>query len=225
MSKVLARCVALPKLSRFSWLMGLYAENHARLQRLFAPADLACGAYVSSIGDGLDQLGGVDCKDQWVYGGIKDTSRKPAFRIARVRIAPQGGVEELPDVTGIQWVPNPRYPVLHTRHDHLDEPFGANRWWWDLDGSHRRIGQWGLETCHAAWQGNGEHLLLGDGLARGRRWNEPAPGTWPVRLSMFDHFESFSRGVVETRDVAYFACLVLFAAVSRLCHDQIRRWR
>ena len=54
MSKVLARCVPLPKLSRFGWLMGLYAENHARLQRLFEPADLACGGYVSSIGDGLD---------------------------------------------------------------------------------------------------------------------------------------------------------------------------
>jgi uncharacterized protein YqiB (DUF1249 family) len=54
MSRVLARRVPLPKLSRFSWLMGLYAENHARLQRLFEPADLACGAYVSSIGDGLD---------------------------------------------------------------------------------------------------------------------------------------------------------------------------
>jgi uncharacterized protein len=54
MSKVLARRVPLPKLSRFSWLMGLYAENHARLQRLFEPADLACGAYLSSIGDGLD---------------------------------------------------------------------------------------------------------------------------------------------------------------------------
>ena len=54
MSKVLARRIPLPKLSRFSWLMGLYAENHARLQRLFEPADLACGTYLSSIGDRLD---------------------------------------------------------------------------------------------------------------------------------------------------------------------------
>ena len=54
MSKVLSRRVPLPKLSRFGWLMGLYSENHARLQRLFEPADLACGSYRSSIGDGLD---------------------------------------------------------------------------------------------------------------------------------------------------------------------------
>ena len=38
MSRVLSRRVALPKMSRFGWLMGLYSENHARLQRLFEAA-------------------------------------------------------------------------------------------------------------------------------------------------------------------------------------------
>lgn len=54
MSVALARRAPLPKISRFGWLMELYAENHTRLQRLFEPADLVRGAYVSSIGDGLD---------------------------------------------------------------------------------------------------------------------------------------------------------------------------
>ena len=54
MSNVLSRHHAVPKISRFGWLMALYGENHARLQRLFAPADLAVGHYVSSIRDGLD---------------------------------------------------------------------------------------------------------------------------------------------------------------------------
>jgi uncharacterized protein len=45
---------SIPGISRFGWLMGLYAENHALLTRLFEPADLAPGAYVSGIGDGLD---------------------------------------------------------------------------------------------------------------------------------------------------------------------------
>src|SRR5690348_15925169 len=54
MDSVLSRKKPLPRLSRFGWLMGLYAENHARLERLFEPGHLACGAYVSSIGDGLD---------------------------------------------------------------------------------------------------------------------------------------------------------------------------
>lgn len=39
---------------RFDWLMGLYAENHKRLARLFAPARLPAGEYASSVGDGLD---------------------------------------------------------------------------------------------------------------------------------------------------------------------------
>ncbi len=54
MSQLLARRAKLPGLSRLGWLMALYAENHARLVRLFEPGDLAPGVYVSSVGDGLD---------------------------------------------------------------------------------------------------------------------------------------------------------------------------
>jgi uncharacterized protein YqiB (DUF1249 family) len=54
MSQLLARRARLPALSRLGWLMALYAENHARLVRLFEPHDLAAGGYVSSVGDGLD---------------------------------------------------------------------------------------------------------------------------------------------------------------------------
>lgn len=41
---------------RFAWLMGLYAENHLRLTRLFAPQRLQIGEYVSRVGDELDLL-------------------------------------------------------------------------------------------------------------------------------------------------------------------------
>ena len=54
MAQVLARSTRIPRLGRFGWLMALYAENHRKLVRLLAPGDLAVGAYVSSIGDGLD---------------------------------------------------------------------------------------------------------------------------------------------------------------------------
>lgn len=54
MSTAIARNKRIPKLSRFGWLMGLYAENHNKLTRLFEPGDLAAGSYLSSIGDGLD---------------------------------------------------------------------------------------------------------------------------------------------------------------------------
>lgn len=54
MSQVAVRVARIPRLSRFGWLMGLYAENFARLTRLFEPADLAPGSYLSGIGDDLD---------------------------------------------------------------------------------------------------------------------------------------------------------------------------
>jgi uncharacterized protein YqiB (DUF1249 family) len=54
MSQVLSRIALIPRLSRFGWLMGMYAENFDRLTRLFEPADLASGRYLSCIGDGLD---------------------------------------------------------------------------------------------------------------------------------------------------------------------------
>ncbi|RXR07436.1 DUF1249 domain-containing protein [Pseudoxanthomonas composti] len=54
MAELLARSANIPRIGRFGWLMGLYAENYTRLARLFAPADLRPGLYTSSIGDGLD---------------------------------------------------------------------------------------------------------------------------------------------------------------------------
>lgn len=54
MSYAIARPRSAPKLNRFAWLMGLYAENHTLLSRVFHPERLREGAYVSSVGDGLD---------------------------------------------------------------------------------------------------------------------------------------------------------------------------
>ncbi len=67
MSRVLATgpTARIPRLSRFGWLMGLYAENFDRLTRLFEPADLAPGCHVSSIGDGLDLC--VEVIEQHAY--------------------------------------------------------------------------------------------------------------------------------------------------------------
>ena len=53
-TRVLSRVERIPRISRFGWLMGLYAENFALLTRLFEPADLAPGTWLSGIGDGLD---------------------------------------------------------------------------------------------------------------------------------------------------------------------------
>jgi len=44
----------IPRLSRLGWLMGLYAENFRRMERLFGVAELCADGYRSSVGDGLD---------------------------------------------------------------------------------------------------------------------------------------------------------------------------
>ena len=65
MSRLMLRQPRIPRLGRLGWLMGLYAENHQRLVRLFEPGDLAVGRYVSAIGDGLDVR--LDVLDQHRY--------------------------------------------------------------------------------------------------------------------------------------------------------------
>jgi uncharacterized protein YqiB (DUF1249 family) len=65
MPQVVTRIARVPSLSRFGWLMGLYAENFTRLTRLFEPADLAPGVYLSRIDDGLDVR--VEVLDQHPY--------------------------------------------------------------------------------------------------------------------------------------------------------------
>lgn len=46
--------VAPVRLSRFSWLMGLYAENCRLFECIFEPESLTEGRYISFIGDSLD---------------------------------------------------------------------------------------------------------------------------------------------------------------------------
>lgn len=54
MSSLATRSPFIPRLGRFGWLMALYSENHGRFARLFSPAALAPGSYLSTTGDGLD---------------------------------------------------------------------------------------------------------------------------------------------------------------------------
>lgn len=68
-------------------------------------------------------------------------------------------------------------------------------------------------------------LLLGWILS----WNEAA--TSPdllrvlVRLSMFDHFQSFSRGVIDAQDVGYFVGVIAFFSFLTLRVLESRTWR
>lgn len=56
---------ALPPMSRFAWLMGLYGENFQRLSRMFQPQSLPAGTYVSRVPGGLDLR--VDVLEQHPY--------------------------------------------------------------------------------------------------------------------------------------------------------------
>jgi uncharacterized protein YqiB (DUF1249 family) len=69
---------------RFDWLMGLYAENHRRLARLFAPERLEVGEYVSSVDDGLDVRLSVQQRHPYTlelglsYAVLDDVTGNPA---------------------------------------------------------------------------------------------------------------------------------------------------
>ena len=65
MHQVVSRSAQIPRLGRFGWLMGLYAENFLRLTRLFEPSDLAVGRYVSAAGAGPDLQ--LDVLEQHAY--------------------------------------------------------------------------------------------------------------------------------------------------------------
>ncbi|MGB0578352.1 MAG: hypothetical protein ACPGVU_01500 [Limisphaerales bacterium] len=123
---------------------------------------------------GAEWLGGTTFDDQWLTGAQRYRRQKPEFRHVRIRI-PDGGFERMPEVVGSQLLPNPRHPVFFSRADNNADPFKATRYFWDLDGSNRRLGVPTLQKCHMSWLGNGEFLLLGNGLVRGRKWNEPFP--------------------------------------------------
>jgi len=68
-------------------------------------------------------------------------------------------------------------------------------------------------------------LLLGWILS----WNEAATSPALVRvlahLSMFDHFQNFTRGIIDAQDVGYFACFVALFSFLTLRVLESRTWR
>lgn len=123
---------------------------------------------------GAESLGETTFDDRWLIGAQRFRRQTPSYRHVRIRI-PDGGFERMPDVVGAQLLPNPNHPVFFSRKDHNADPFAPTRYFWDLDGTNRRIGVPTLQKCHMSWLGNGEYFLLGNGLVRGRKWNEPFP--------------------------------------------------
>ena len=133
---------------------------------------------------GFERLGETDFADRWIYAAARHRGESPEFRIHRIPIMENAQPEALPDVQGAQLLPSSRHPVFFTRQDHNAEPFGATRWWHELDGGNRQIFAPTIQKCHMSWLGNGEYLLFGNGLIRGRRWNEPFPSNIHILSSV-----------------------------------------
>ena len=173
--------------NRHNWLFYVHVDATAKptdphriaVRRL----DLDTGKQVS-VAYGIEMLGETDFEDRWLYGAARFRGQEPEFRPARIPIAEEGEPEPLAEVSGAQLLPSPGYPAFFTREDHRDEPFGATRWWFDLEGKNRQVFAPTIQQCHMGWLGNGEYLLLGNGLVRGRRWDEPFPSNLHVLASV-----------------------------------------
>jgi len=145
--------------------------------------DLATGKRLR-VCYGIERLGETDYRDRWIYGIRRRRDQEPQSRVYRIPIAQESEPELLPEVTGAQLLPSPGHPVFFTRQDHNDDPFDATRYWHDLEGKNRSIFAPTIQKCHMGWLGNGEYLLLGNGLIRGRRWNEPFPSNLHILASV-----------------------------------------
>ena len=133
---------------------------------------------------GVEGLGETDFQDRWLYGRRRFRGQDPEFVVCRIPIQDNSQPETLPEVAGAQLLPSAGYPVFFTRQDHRSEPFGATRWWFDLEGKNRQVFTPTIQQCHMGWLGNGEYLLLGNGLVRGRRWDEPFPSNVSILASI-----------------------------------------
>jgi hypothetical protein len=163
---------------RHNWLFFVSYERSERGRRTpeVVWLDLDTGARrIIATGPGPESLGETDHEDRWLYGALRMRGQNPEYTTIRINIDPSGGYIKLPQAIGSQLLPNPRHPLFFTRRDHPRDPFAPTRLWYDLDGGNRRIGVPTLQQCHMSWLGDGEYLLLGNGLVRGRRWDEPFP--------------------------------------------------
>jgi hypothetical protein len=134
--------------------------------------------------DGPEMLGETSHDDRWLFGALRYRSRKPEYEVVRIPINKDSRFEKLPRITGSQLMPNPIHPLLFTRKDHWDEDFNSTRRWYDLDGANERFASPMVQKAHMSWIGNGEYLLFGNGLVRGRRWDEPYPSNMHILSSI-----------------------------------------
>ena len=133
------------------------------------------GETILADNPGAEDIGETTFDDRWLIAASRHRGEDPEFRNMRISLPGGKRIEPLPDVFGSQRMTNPRHPLFFTRSDHRGDPFQGTRFWFDLEGRLLGIGAPTLQQCHMSWSGDGEYMLMGNGLIRGRRWNQPFP--------------------------------------------------
>jgi len=133
---------------------------------------------LTRIAYGVPSIGEADSDDRWMYG-YKSWGRGKRQGV-RVPIRPDSRVEVLEGLHGAQWIANPVYPIVFSRHDHgdpnaTDRPFEATRYWCNLEGKNITIASPMIQRCHQSWSGDGKYHLHGNTPISGRLWNKPFP--------------------------------------------------
>ncbi|MDP7636920.1 MAG: hypothetical protein QF577_05165 [Phycisphaerae bacterium] len=138
---------------------------------------------------GVENVGGLDSTDTWLYGSQRFRGRKPEHTPVRVRNRPNSKFEILRGMPPSGMIHlNPRYPVIMIRTFsgwEKDRVYHPQRTMYDLDGSNPRTGFVWAEMGHACWSGDGRYLLNGNKQVCGRLWNNPYPSD-PEILSWED---------------------------------------
>lgn len=56
-------------------------------------------------------------------------------------------------------------------------------------------------------------------------WTSPVLGRFFRALSLVEHFRDFTRGVIDTKDIAYFVLFIGFFLFATICSLEIRTWK
>lgn len=138
--------------------------------------DIATGEEIV-VTRNMQRLGSTDRLDRWVFGNRwrYDIPDRTPRTTVRARIEPDAELEEIFEVNqGNMANCNPGHDLISMRCQ-LQKPFESSRIWMDYDGRNMRTGMIMLENFHDAWSGDGTWQLIGNGRARGRRWDQPFP--------------------------------------------------
>lgn len=153
---------------------------------------------LTRIGFGIGDMKFTDHLDRWLYGiqmlegnrHVRGQGLNTHGRGVRLPIREDARLEALEWDGGYGYgslYVNPGHPMILSRdHDFWQFPYGTPgerdvpfvarmHVDYDLEGRHATRPFPLMEGSHFSWSGDGEWFLCGNGVMRGRRWDEPLP--------------------------------------------------